>query len=330
MASPLKPRRLRSLAIVIPVYNEGEVVRQFHDRLDDVLKNLSQRAVVIYVDDGSVDETPAVLESLAASDPRVGIATLSRNFGHQAALTAGLSLADGDAIISMDGDGQNPPSLIPEMIRRAEAGYDIVQTKRVGPLGQGGLKELTSRLFYWLINLISGTPISAAVADFRLLTRPAVEALHQMPEYHRFLRGMTAWIGFPSVTLPYRIGPRLGGRSKYSFQQMVRLAIEAIFSFTLRPLYLMIGIGGCFILFAFAELVYVSSFWLRGLGHLLAPGWSSLMFVILFVGGTTMVSLGIAATYIGFIFQEIKGRPIFVIRNFRKPVQKKTKKRGSR
>ncbi|HLD92581.1 MAG TPA: glycosyltransferase family 2 protein [Anaerolineales bacterium] len=325
MASPTNPRRLKSLTIVIPVYNEGEVVREFHRQLNDVIGDLRQQTAVIYIDDGSEDKTPTVLEAIAARDPKVGIVSLSRNFGHQAALTAGLSLADADAIISMDGDGQNPPNLIPEMIKRAEAGYDIVQTKREGPSGQGGLKELTSRLFYWFINLISGTPIAPGVADFRLLTRPAANALRQMPEYHRFLRGMTAWLGFSSITLPYKIGPRLGGRSKYSFKRMLRLAIDAIFSFTLRPLYLMIGIGGCFILFAFAELVYVSSFWLRGLGHLLAPGWSSLMFVILFVGGTTMVSLGIAATYIGFIFQEIKGRPIYVIRDFRKPGKKKSK-----
>jgi len=156
MASPTNPRRLKSLTIVIPVYNEGEVVREFHRQLNDVIGDLRQQTAVIYIDDGSEDKTPTVLEAIAARDPKVGIVSLSRNFGHQAALTAGLSLADADAIISMDGDGQNPPNLIPEMIKRAEAGYDIVQTKREGPSGQGGLKELTSRLFYWFINLMSG------------------------------------------------------------------------------------------------------------------------------------------------------------------------------
>jgi len=319
MSQPSKSRKLRSLDIIVPVYNEAGVVKKFHQSLMAVLENLKQDTTVLYVDDGSRDETPTELAALAAKNARVGVATLSRNFGHQAALTAGLQLVDADAVISIDGDGQNPPRLIPEMIRQAEAGFDVVQTKRVGGAGLGWFKDLTSRLFYWLINLMSGTEIAPGVADFRLLTRPALDALRDLPEYHRFLRGMASWIGFPTITLSYEVGPRLGGRSKYSLRRMLGLAADALFSFTLRPLYLMVAAGSMFLLFAFAELIYVSSFWLRGLGHLLVPGWSSLMFVILFVGGTTMLSLGVTAMYVGYIFQEVKNRPVYVLSSYRKP-----------
>ncbi|MGH2582283.1 MAG: glycosyltransferase family 2 protein [Anaerolineales bacterium] len=326
MAQPFKPRKLRTLDIIVPVYNEAGVLFPFHQSLEAVLKKVKQDTTIIYVDDGSRDETPTELAALAARDPRVGIATLSRNFGQQAALTAGLLLADADAVISMDGDGQNPPEIIPEMIRQAEAGFDIIQTRRISGMGLGWFKDFTSRLFYWFINLMSGTEITPGAADFRLLTRPALDALRELPEYHRFLRGMTSWIGFHTITLPFTVPPRLGGRSKYSLRRLLRLAADAIFSFTLRPLYLMVAVGAIFILFAFAELIYVSSFWLRGLGHLLVPGWSSLMFVILFVGGTTMLSLGITAMYIGYIFQEIKGRPVYILQSFRKPARKQSKR----
>ncbi|MBI3159523.1 MAG: glycosyltransferase family 2 protein [Chloroflexi bacterium] len=315
-------REIRAVAIIVPVYNEAGVVTSFHKSLATVLDALPQRFTILYVDDGSRDGTPQELASLAAADPRVGVATLSRNFGHQAALSAGLDLADADAVICMDGDGQNPPEEIPGMLGLAETGYDLVQMQRGKHARQGWFKDLSSALFYWLINKVSGTPIAPGVADFRLLTRPAVEALRKMPEYHRFLRGMTAWIGFPSIIRSYTMPERLGGRSKYSLRLMSRLAADALFSFTLRPLYLMVGMGAAFLLFAFLELAYVLSFWLRGLGHTLAPGWSSLMFVILFVGGSTLASLGIVGIYIGYIFQEIKGRPVYVLRHYHKPGEK--------
>jgi dolichol-phosphate mannosyltransferase len=311
--------RIQTICIIVPVYNEAGVVAEFHRSLTAAVDGLPQRFTILYVNDGSRDATAADLATLAAADPRVGVATFSRNFGHQAALSAGLDLADADAVITMDGDGQNPPAEIPGMVALAEQGYDLVQMQRSGHARQGWFKDVTSGLFYWFINRVSGTPIAPGVADFRLLTRPAVEALKKMPEYHRFLRGMTAWIGFPSMIVPYAMPERLGGRSKYSLKMMLRLAADALFSFSLRPLYVMIAAGLAFLVFAFAELAYVLSFWLRGLGHTLAPGWSSLMFVILFVGGTTMLSLGIVGVYIGYIFQEIKGRPVYVLRSYHRP-----------
>lgn len=322
MSSSSQLHKIKTLAIIVPVYNEARILQEFHQSLGTVLDSLQQESMILYVDDGSMDETPSTLAALAAADRRVGVATLSRNFGHQAALTAGIQLADADAVITMDGDGQNPPTLIPLMVSQAETGFDIVQAQRKGKSNQGWFKDLTSRFFYWAINLMSGTGIAPGVADFRLLTRPATEALRNLPEHHRFIRGMSAWIGFPTITISYKVERRLGGSSKYTLARMTRLAADAMFSFTLRPLYIMVGIGITFIFFAFAELIYVTSFWLRGLGQSLAPGWSSLMFVILFVGGTTMVSLGITAMYIGYIFQETKKRPAFILRSFRKPAQK--------
>lgn len=319
MTRAASPAPIQTVAIVVPVFNEAGVVTAFHQSLTAVLDTLPQKFTILYVDDGSRDATPAELAALAQADPRVGVVSLSRNFGHQAALSAGLDLADGDAVITMDGDGQNPPECIPEMLRLAAEGYDLVQMQRAEHTRQGWFKDMSSSFFYWLINKLSGTAIAPGVADFRLLTHPAVTALRDMPEYHRFLRGMTAWLGFPAIVQPYTMPERLGGHSKYSLRLMLRLAADALFSFTLRPLFLMVGIGAAFLIFAFLELVYVLSFWLRGLGHTLAPGWSSLMFVILFVGGTTMVSLGIVGSYIGYIFQEIKGRPVYLIKHLRRP-----------
>ncbi|TAK13878.1 MAG: glycosyltransferase [Anaerolineae bacterium] len=310
---------IQTVCIIVPVFNEAGVVSTFHKSLVDAIDALPQQFTILYINDGSRDATAAELAALAAADPRVGVATLSRNFGHQAALSAGLDLADSDAVISMDGDGQNPPAEIPGMLALAEQGYDLVQMQRGEHARQGWFKDLSSAFFYWFINRVSGTPIAAGVADFRLLTRPAVEALKKLPEYHRFLRGMTAWIGFPAIIQPYTMPERLGGRSKYSLRMMLRLAADALFSFTLRPLYLMMAAGVAFMLFALVELVYVLSFWLRGLGHTLAPGWSSLMFVILFVGGATMISLGVVGIYIGYIFQEIKGRPVYLLQSFHRP-----------
>jgi len=299
--------------LVIPVYNEAGVVEQTHASLRAVIDTLPYSFSILYVDDGSYDGTVISLESL--DDPRVHVLELSRNFGHQAALTAGLDASQGDIVISLDGDGQHPPELIPRMIDLVLAGYDIVQTQREDQAEPASIKKWTSDLFYRLINRISGTPVQAGAADFRALSRQAVDALKAMPEYHRFLRGMVSWIGFSTVILPYKPAKRVSGASKYSFGKMFRLAMDAIFSFSLVPLYIGLSMGGVLLCLALLEMAYVLSFWMRGQSSTLAPGWSSLMFVILIVGGMLMILLGFVGVYIGYIFQEVKRRPVYLVKH---------------
>ena len=300
--------------LIIPMYNEEDALGIFHRRLCAVIDDLPYTFRILYVDDGSQDGTARQLEDLAASDRRVTLIELSRNFGHQAALTAGLDHSRGDFVITMDGDGEHPPELIPQMLSLAQAGYDVVLTQRVEGQRASLFKRASSALFYRLLNRLGNTRILPGSADFRLLNRSALNALNQMREYQRFLRGMVSWMGYKSVILPYEPQARLAGRSKYSLRQMLRLAANAIFSFSLVPLYVSITIGGIFLLLALLEMIYVLSFWVSGQQSSLAPGWSSLMFVLLVVGGSLMITLGIIGIYVGYIYQEVKGRPIYLIR----------------
>ncbi len=313
------PRKSTSVIdIVIPVYNEADVIPSLYDRLCSILKSVPGRFNLYYVNDGSTDGTSGVLAGLAAKDPRVHVIELSRNFGHQAALTAGLSAAAGDVVITMDGDGQHPPELIPKMLDLVNQGYDIVQGQRVEASQGGAFKKWTSDGFYGLLNAISGTHVLPGAADFRALSRQAVDALQSMPEYHRFLRGMISWMGYSSVILPYEEPPRIAGKSKYSLGKMVRLAMDALFSFSLAPLYVGLSLGGFLLCLAVVEMLYVLSFWVSGRTSNLAPGWSSLMFVVLIVGGVLMVLLGFIGVYVGYIFQEVKRRPVFLVKQAKK------------
>jgi glycosyltransferase involved in cell wall biosynthesis len=310
---------IRSIGIVIPVYNEAGVVEQFHTRLRAVIDDLPESFSIYYINDGSMDGTKDSLEKIAGSDSRVIILELSRNFGHQAALTAGLDHVQGDAIISMDGDGQHPPEMIPGMISLLEQGYDIVQTQRMDAVQKASFKKWTSGAFYSLLNAISGTQVRPGAADFRAMNCQAVQSLKSMPEYHRFLRGMVSWIGYKTVILPYQPPERIGGASKYSLRKMLRLASDAVFSFSLVPLYIGLSMGVIMLCLAGLEMMYVLSFWVRGTQTSLEPGWSSLMFVLLIVSGFIMILLGFVGMYIGYIFQEVKRRPVYLLREQPKP-----------
>ena len=300
------------ISIVIPVFNETEVLPTSHPALKNVLRTLPYDVEIIYVDDGSLDGTGKLLKNLADTDPQTRCVYLSRNFGHQAALCAGLDQAHGDIVISMDCDGQHPPQVIPEMLSLIENGYDIVQTQRMENQNLPALKKVTSGLFYALINKISGTYINPGAADFRALSRQALDALRSMPEYHRFLRGMISWMGFRSIILPYQEAQRTMGTSKYSIGKMVRLASDAIFSFSLIPLYIGLSAGGVFILLAVAQILYVLYLWAAGMHDQIEPGWSSLMAVLLIASGIIMILLGFIGVYIGYIFQQVKGRPVYL------------------
>ncbi len=296
------------------MFNEEASCGGFYDELVPVINSLPYRFELIFVNDGSVDRTQQILESILEKDRRVQIIQLSRNFGHQAALCAGLENASGDYIITMDGDGQHPPRLIPEMIQLAENGYDIVQTQRLDDEEKSSFKKRTSKWFYQLINQIGDTKTLPGGADFRLITKQVLDNLLAMPEYHRFLRGMVSWLGFRSVVIPFHPEERLAGESKYSLKKMLKLGSDAIFSFSLVPLYVGLSAGGIFFILAVIEVIYVLSFWISGRSAELTPGWSSLMFMMLIIAAVLMILLGFIGIYVGYIFQEVKHRPVFVIK----------------
>ena len=297
----------------MPVYNEEEVLAAFHRQLCQAIDALPYRFLIYYVNDGSSDRTYEQLQALASHDGRITVIELSRNWGHQAALTAGMDAAEGEWVITMDGDGQHPPEMIPAMLDLASAGYDLVLTQRTDELGGSAFKRWSSAQFYRLINRMGDTRVLPGGADFRLMSRTALNALKGMREYHRFLRGMVAWMGYRTVILPYNPPARLAGTSKYSLRKMLRLAVDAVFSFSLVPLYIGLSLGALMLFLAVIEMIYVLSFWVSGRQASLEPGWSSLMFVILVIGGILMILLGFIGVYIGFIFQEVKGRPIYLV-----------------
>ncbi|MCZ2128365.1 MAG: glycosyltransferase family 2 protein [Anaerolineales bacterium] len=312
---PARKKSKLQIDLVVPVYNEAEAIRKTYADLRQVADSLPYDFRFIYVDDGSTDGTADALRAVCADDPRATLLRLSRNFGHQAALTAGMDASTGDVMISLDGDGQHPPTLIPKMISLVEQGYDIVQGQRIEEERAASFKKVTSNFFYWLINRISGTRILQGAADFRALSRNALDGLRLMREYHRFLRGMTAWVGYNSVILPYHEPQRVAGKSKYSLTKMMRLAADALFSFSLAPLYIGLSAGVAFFILAAIEAAYVLSLWTVGsAAQHLEPGWSSLMGVLLISSGTIMILLGFIGVYVGYIFQEVKRRPIYLLK----------------
>ena len=311
---PPKKRKFK-VDVVIPVYNEAGVIEKIHAQIRAVTDKLPHDFRFLYVDDGSDDGTAESLQSLKQADRRVTVFTLSRNFGHQAALTAGIDNSTGDVVLSMDGDGQHPPELIPQMLELIQQGYDVVQGQRVAEARPSFFKKFTSDAFYAFINTVSGTRMISGAADFRAMSRQAVDALKAMPEYHRFLRGMITWMGFKSVILPYHQPPRMAGRSKYSLGKMFRLASDAIFSFSLIPLY--IGLSSGLIFFALAAVQLSWVLWLsitKNTEQVIAPGWSSLMGVLLIASGIIMILLGFIGVYVGYIFQEVKRRPVYLLK----------------
>ena len=307
-----KPRP--RLDVVVPVFNEESGLPVFHDSLRRVLAPLPYACRVIYVDDGSTDGTVELIAGLHSRTLAVDCVQLSRNFGHQAALTAGLDRADAEVVITMDGDGEHPPAAIPEMLALHEAGCDIVLAVRRDPGKASHFKRWTSRLFYRTLSLISDTQVVPGAADFRLLSMRAVQALRSMGDYHRYLRGMVAWIGFNTAMVHYDTTTRIAGSSKYSLRKMVRLGVEAVFSFSLVPVYLGLLAGVLFLLMACAEAAWVTTLWLTQGGEGLVPGWSSLMFVSLVMGGVLVLSISTVGVYVGLTYQQVKQRPVYLVK----------------
>jgi dolichol-phosphate mannosyltransferase len=300
----------------VPCYNEEAVIRETHRRLSETLGRLDAAAdcELIYVDDGSSDRTPLLLGELSRVDGRVRVVRLSRNFGHQMAVTAGLEHACGDALVVIDADLQDPPEVILEMVERWRKGADVVYGERQERGGETRFKLWTAKIFYRLMNRLSKVQIPLDAGDFRLLDRRVVAALLSMPERDRFLRGMVAWVGFRQEAVRYVRAPRFAGMSKYPLLKMLRFAADGVVSFSFTPLRLAVWTGFFAIMLAFAGIVYTvvlrfffdESHWVRG--------WASLFVAILFMGGVQLVSLGIIGEYVGRIYGEVKHRPLYFVR----------------
>jgi len=299
------------LTVVVPAYNESAVLAAFHQRLAGVLDQLTLSCDVLYVDDGSRDDTWAIMQSLAATDSRVGTLKLSRNFGKEAALTAGLDHVDADAAVVIDADLQDPPELIPQLVEQWRAGYDVVYATRSARAGETGLKRFTSAAFYRTMESLSEVPVPRDTGDFRLLSRRALNALSQLRERQRFMKGLFAWIGYRQTAVTYLRDPRMAGKTKWNYWRLTQLAIEGITSFSSAPLKLATWTG---LAASVAAFLFGLKVMLKALLHGdPVPGYPSLMVVILFLGGIQLLALGVIGEYLGRNYNETKQRPLYFI-----------------
>jgi glycosyltransferase involved in cell wall biosynthesis len=305
----LSERQLTLLSVVAPVYNEEALIEVFYQRACSALEGLPFELVL--VDDGSSDGTLPVLERLAAADPRVRLVVLSRNFGHQMALTAGLDHAQGDAVVMLDADLQDPPELIVQMLDHWRTGCDVVYAVRDERAGESRFKLATASWFYKIFDWMAQVELRHNSGDFRLLDRRALDALQSMRERDRFLRGMTVWVGFRQAAVSYHRDARYAGETKYTLPRMLRFSLDAIVSFSHRPLQLATFLGFLISGLAFVAIPIVII--LRILGSYL-PGFGSITILILLLGGIQLISIGIIGEYVGRIYDEVKGRPLYLVR----------------
>ena len=304
------------LSVIVPCYNEAAVLRATHERLSRTLGSLPDiEFEIIFVDDGSSDDTFHLLTDLHASDRRVRVVRLSRNFGHQVAVTAGLADASGDAIAIIDADLQDPPEVIPEMVELWKAGNDVVYGSRVTRDGESRFKLWTAKAFYRMINRLSDTEIPVDTGDFRLIDRKVADVLLAMPERGRFLRGMVSWVGFKQTPIFYKREARHAGKSKYPLLKMIRFAMDGIVSFSILPLRLAALTGLAAIWIALAGIVVAVVVRVFALYDLrLGRGWASLFVAIMFMGGVQLLCLGLIGEYLGRIYTEVKQRPLYAVR----------------
>jgi glycosyltransferase involved in cell wall biosynthesis len=304
-----------SLTIVVAAYNEEQALPLLHPRIVAALAGLEVEARVLYVDDGSRDRTWEVLGALAAADPRVALLRLSRNFGKELALTAGLDQVDTDAALVLDADGQDPPELIPEFVAKWLAGADVVYGRRSSRAGDSWFKRSTARAFYRVIHRLSDTDIPSDAGDFRLVSRRVLDALRGLRERQRFMKGLFAWVGYEQVAVDYERPARIAGRSKWNYWRLWNFALEGITGFSTVPLRVATYVGLVSALFAFAYGAWIVFKTLRW-GDTVA-GWPSLMAVVLFLGGMQLMALGVIGEYLGRLFLESKQRPLYLVRDWR-------------
>ena len=302
---------MKLISIVVPVYNEEANLQHFYEAVCAVMAPLSYRFELVFVDDGSKDESRAILHRLEMNDTRVQPIFLARNSGHQLALTCGLDYADGDAVITMDGDMQHPPELIPELIREWEAGWEVVQTIRVTTEGVSLLKKSTSALYYKLLNMISNVRIQPGGSDFRLMDRKVVLAFRRYREHARFIRGLIGSMGYRQKQIEFVAPPRFAGVSKFSPRKMMHFALDGILAFSTLPL--RFGLYAGILSGVVSFILFLHVLFVKYVENDAVPGWATILACVLFFGGVQLISLGIMGEYIGRIFEETKGRPLYLI-----------------
>lgn len=302
---------MKKISIVVPVFNEEKNLHEFHKRITAVMEQEPYDYNIIFVDDGSRDSSAVILNELSKADEHVEAYLLSRNYGHQMALTCGLDNADGDAVITMDGDLQHPPELLPEMLRLWENDHEIVQTKRMATEDAGFFKNITSSVYYKVINALSEVEITPGGSDFRLMDRIAVDAFKLYRERARFIRGLVNTLGFRVTVLEFVAPPRFAGHSKFNLHKMLHFALDGITAFSNLPLRWAFYIGIVFGLCSIMLLGHV--FYVKYLTDDAVPGWATMTVSVLFLGGIQLVGIGILGEYIGRIFEEIKHRPLYLI-----------------
>lgn len=302
-----------ALSVVSPCYNEEGGIAELHRRVTAACREaVDDDYEIVLVNDGSRDRTWSVINSLAQQDPAVVAVNLSRNYGHQLALTAGLQVCRGRRVLILDADLQDPPELLQPMMRRMDAGIDVVYGRRVDRAGETRFKKLTAALFYRVLRRLVDVDIPTDTGDFRLMSRRALDVLNQMPENHRFIRGMVSWIGFPQEPLDYYRAERLVGETKYPLSKMIRFAVDAITGFSVRPLRIASYLGLASGLGAAVMMLYALASWLRGS---VVEGWTSLTMIVLFLGSCQLMVAGLMGEYLGRLYLESKRRPLFVIQD---------------
>lgn len=299
------------VSIIVPVHNEKDNVSVMAKAIKRVFADLDYRYNLIFVDDGSSDLTLHEIKKLAIQDKHIRYVSFSRNFGHQAAIKAGLDKADGDCVITLDGDMQHPPHLIPQLLEKWEEGYDMVYTVRKEDKKLPFTKRVTSNLFYRLINRLSDIKIEKGAADFRLMNRNVVDVLKNLQEFEPFFRGLVKWAGFKQVAIEYHPDQRKSGVTKYTSKKMIKFALQGITSFSIRPLYAAIYIG--FLCAAFSTLYIPYAIYSYYFGYTIS-GWTSVIVIIVFFGGLQLMILGIIGIYLGKLFMQNKHRPIYIVK----------------
>jgi len=304
---------MKKISIVIPAYNEEEVLNKLIERLAILINNTPKYEFeVIFVNDGSQDKTLEILEEIAQKEKRLKILSFSRNFGHQAAVTAGIKYVTGDAVVIIDADLQDPPELIPQMIELWKQGNEVIYGKRKKRKGESAFKLLSAKMFYKTLNALSDVEIPKDTGDFRLVDRKVIDVINQMPEHNKFLRGLFSWVGFKQYAFEYERQERKAGKTKYPFKKMKKLASDGIISFSTKPLKMLGGIGILSIIISIGILIYSLISYALKLNNL-APGWTSIMVTVTFLGGIQLLSVWIMSEYIARIYDETKQRPEYII-----------------
>lgn len=303
-------------SVIVPMYNEEEVITETYTRLTKVMDGIGENYEIIFINDGSRDNTGAIIREFCKNNKRIKMIDFARNFGHQIAITAGMDYAAGECMVIIDGDLQDPPELIPDMIKIWRDGYEVVYGKRKSRKGETFFKKITAKVYYRILRTLTNVDIPVDTGDFRLIDRKVCEALKQLPERSRYVRGLMSWVGFKQIAIEFERNERFAGETKYPLKKMLKLAMDGIMSFSYKPLKLASYIGAILSGISFLYLIFVL-FQKLFFPEAAQSGWTSLIAVSLFFNGIILLMLGIIGEYIGRIYEEAKGRPLYIIRELK-------------